>query len=137
MTEKEKSRLLKGINEAKDSVVKSYMLVDSIKDVFAMFEDRIETHKVDNDGKLDRDFFSDVYNDMSKSIDKCLFDADMDLFDYDTMVLIMYNDDEVSGKLMTLVYSEWAIVYMGKYPLEATRIIAKLNELMEESEMHD
>ena len=134
MTEKEKSRLLKGINEAKDSVIKSYMLVDSIKDVFAEFENKIEIHKANNDGELDRDFFSDVYNDMRKSIDKCLFDADMDLVDYDTMVLIMYNDDEVPGNLMTLVYSEWAIVYMGKYHFEATRIIAKiakLNELME------
>lgn len=137
MTEKEKSRLLEGINEAKDSVFKSYMLVDSIKDVFAKFENMIETHRADNDGKLDRDFFSDVYNDMRKSIDKCLFDADMDLVDYDTMVLIMYNDDDISGKLMTLVYSEWAIVYMGKYPFEAARIIAKLNELMEESGMHN
>lgn len=137
MTEKEKSRLLKGIDEAKDSVVKSYMLVDLIKDVFAMFEDRIETHKVDNDGKLDRDFFSDVYNDMRKSIDKCLFDADMDSVDYDTMAFIMYNDDDVSGKLMMLTCCEWAIVYMGKYPLKATRIMAKLNKLMEESEMCD
>lgn len=131
MTEKEKSRLLKGINEAKDSVVKSYMLVDSIKDVFVEFENKIETHKADNDGKLDRGFFSDVYDDMRKSIDKCLFDADMDQVDYDTMALIMYNDDEVSGKLMTLTCCEWAIVYMGKYPLKATRIMAKLNELME------
>lgn len=137
MTEKEKSRLLKGINEASDCVFKSYMLVDSIKDVFAKFESMIETHKADNDGKLDRDFFSGVYDDMRKSIDKCLFDADMDSVDYDTMALIMYNDDEVSGKLMTLTCSEWAIVYMGKYPLKATRIMAKLNKLMEESEMCD
>lgn len=137
MTEKEKNKILNGINEARDCVFKSYMLVDSIKDVFAKFENMIETHKANNDGELDRDFFSDVYNDMRKSIDKRLFDADMDSVDYDTMALIMYNDDEVSGKLMTLVCSEWAFVYMGKYPLIATRIMAKLNELMEESEMHD
>lgn len=137
MTEKERNRLLKGIDEAKDSVVKAYMLVDSIKDVFAEFENKIEIHKANNDGELDRDFFSDVYNDMRKSIDKCLFDADMDSVDYDTMALIMYNDDEVSGKLMTLTCYEWAIVYMGKYPLKATRIMAKLNKLMEESEMCD
>lgn len=128
---------MKGVNEAKDSVVKSYMLVDSIKDVFVEFENKIKTHKADNDGKLDRDFFSDVYDDMRKNIDKCLFDADMDSFDYDAMAVIMYNDDEVSGKLMTLTCAEWAIIYMGKYPLKATGIIAKLNKLMEEDKMYN
>lgn len=117
---------MKSINEAKDSVVKSYMLVDSIKAVFAEFDSKIKAHKADNDGELDRDFFSDVYNDMRKSIDKCLFDADMEPFDYDAMAFLMYNDDEVSGKLMTLACAEWAFIYMGKYPLKAMRIIEKL-----------
>lgn len=134
MTEKEKSRILKSINEAKDSVVKSYMLVDSIKDVFAEFDSKIKAHKADNDGELDMDFFSDVYDGMRKGIDKCLFDADMEPFDYDAMAFLMYNDDEVSGKLMTLTCAEWAFIYMGKYPLKALRIIEKLNKIMEEED---
>ena len=125
---------MKSINEAKDSVVKSYMLVDSIKDVFAEFDSKIKAHKADNDGELDRDFFSYAYDGMRKSIDKCLFDADMEPFDYDAMAFLMYNDDEVSGKLMTLTCAEWAFIYMGKYPLKASRIIEKLNKIMEEED---
>ena len=134
MTEKEKSRILKSINEAKDSVVKSCMLVDSIKDVFAEFDSKIKAHKADNDGELDMDFFSDAYDGMRKGIDKCLFDADMEPFDYDAMAFLMYNDDQVSGKLMTLTCAEWAFIYMGKYPLKASRIIEKLNKIMEEED---
>ena len=110
------------------------LYVDSIKAVFAEFDSKIKAHKADNDGELDRDFFSDAYDGMRKSIDKCLFDADMEPFDYDAMVFLMYNDDEVSGKLMTLTCAEWAFIYMGKYPLKALRIIEKFNKIMEEED---